>query len=338
MDGLYLSAPKPYTPHVTGAPHFSTTCISAFKQEISADHPNLPASHSEVEHVDSSSLLPNTSPQRQPSESSGAVRSVAGMNLSHEPKADKKVSSLYVACLSNSTGPAASENPTSIAHDKTEGAELGADVTKSPATNIVSSIIDTGKSPPPIPPRPFFDPVPSKDSISDGEIDTFWSQCPLHQEMGRTEPDTQIPAGRVNMTAKEPYYTSKAKQAPRAQRFHGMDGTSVTAQPEVIVVPLIQVKVEREQESTSSTPPPPLVPAGTASPELVTSNLAFPTLDDFIPPHLQKGSNPSSPNFSISNSLPSCSPPPSPVPPVTEDSHRVSELDNSGAILHTVSC
>lgn len=222
MDGLYLSAPKPYTPHVTGAPHFSTTCISAFKQEISADHPNLPASHSEVEHVDSSSLLPNTSPQRQPSESSGAVRSVAGMNLSHEPKADKKVSSLYVACLSNSTGSAASENPTGIAHDKTEGAELGADVTKSPATNIVSSIIDTGKSPPPIPPRPFFDPVPSKDSISDGEIDTFWSQCPLHQEMGRTEPDTQIPAGRVNMTAKEPYYTSKAKQAPRAQRFHGM--------------------------------------------------------------------------------------------------------------------
>ncbi|XP_066456729.1 sorbin and SH3 domain-containing protein 1-like [Eleutherodactylus coqui] len=115
------------------------------------------------------------------------------------------------------------------------------------------------------------------------------------------------------------------------------DGTSVTTQPEVIVVPLIQVKVEREQESTSSTPPPPLVPAGkfSASPELVTSNLAFPTLDDFIPPHLQKGSNHSSPSFSISNNLPSCSPPPSPVPPVTEDSHRVSELDNSGAVLHT---
>ncbi|KAG9485082.1 hypothetical protein GDO78_008277 [Eleutherodactylus coqui] len=155
--------------------------------------------------------------------------------------------------------------------------------------------------------------------------------------MGRTEPDTQHPAGRVNMTAKEPYYTSKSKQTPGAQRFRGMDGTSVTTQPEVIVVPLIQVKVEREQESTSSTPPPPLVPAGkfSASPELVTSNLAFPTLDDFIPPHLQKGSNHSSPSFSISNNLPSCSPPPSPVPPVTEDSHRVSELDNSGAVLHT---
>ncbi|XP_071986707.1 sorbin and SH3 domain-containing protein 1 isoform X29 [Engystomops pustulosus] len=337
LDGLYLSAPKPYTPHVSGAPNYSTTCVSAFDLPISADHSHIPVSHSEVEHVDSSSLLPNTSPPHQPSESSGAVRSVAGMNLSHEPKADKKVSSLYVACLSNSTGPAASENPTSVAHDKTEGAEWGADVTKSPATNIVSSIIDTGKSPPPIPPRPFFDPVPSKDSISDGEIDTFWSQCPLQREMGRTEPDTQHPAARVNMTAKDPYYTSKPKQAPGAQRFRGMDGTSVTAQPEVIVVPLIQVKVEKEQESTSSTPPPPLVPAGklSASPELVTSNLAFPTLDDFIPPHLQKGSNHSSPDFSISNNLPSCSPPPSLVSPVREDSHRVSELDNSGAVLHT---
>ncbi|XP_040292040.1 sorbin and SH3 domain-containing protein 1 isoform X14 [Bufo bufo] len=223
LDGLYLSAPKPYTPHVTGAPHYPATCVSAFNPKISADHPNIPAPHSEVQHVDSSSLLPNTSPQHQPSDSSGTVRSVAGMNLSHEPKADKKVSSLYVACLSNSTGPAASENPTSIAHDRTEGAELGADVTKSPATNIVPSIIDTGKSPPPIPPRPFFDPIPSKDSIRDGEIDTFWSQCPLHREMGRTEPDTQHPAGRVNMTAKEPYYTSKPKQAPGAQRFHGME-------------------------------------------------------------------------------------------------------------------
>ncbi|XP_068114230.1 sorbin and SH3 domain-containing protein 1 isoform X43 [Hyperolius riggenbachi] len=340
LDGLYLSAPKPYTPHANTS-HFTTVCTATANQDISAGHPPIPPlpTHSGVKHANSSSVKSNTSPKHQARESSGAHRSVAGMNLSHEPKADKKVSSLYVACLSNSTGSAASENPTGVAHDKTEGAELGADVTKSPAINIVPSIIDTGKSPPPIPPRPFFDPVPSKDPIRLSEIDTLWSQCPLHQDMGRSEPDTQHPAGRVNMTAKEPYFPSQQKQAPRAPRFRGMDATSVTAQPEVIVVPLIQVKVEREQEATSSTPPPPLVPAGklSASPELVNSNLAFLTLDDFIPPHLQKGSNhtPNSPNYSIANNLPPCSPPPSLVPSVSEDSHRVSKLDSSDAILPT---
>ncbi|XP_063817619.1 sorbin and SH3 domain-containing protein 1 isoform X25 [Pseudophryne corroboree] len=336
LDGLYLSAPKPYTPHAASTSR-TTLCIPTANQELCADHSDVPASL--IHYADGSSLLSHTSPEHQPSQCRSADSRAAGMNFSHEPKADKKVSSLYVACLSNSTGSAASENPTSVAHDKTEVAELGADVTKSPATNIVSSIIDTGKSPPPIPPRPFSDPVPSKDSISYGETDTFWNQCPLHQDMGRTEPDTHHPAGRLHMTAKEPHFTSKAKRSPRAQRSRGMDGTSITAQPEVIVIPLIQVKVEREQEGTSSTPPPPLVPAGklSASPELVTSNLAFPTLDDFIPPHLQKGANhiPGSPNFSIPNNLPPCSPTPSLVPPVTEDSHRVSELDNRGATLHT---
>ncbi|XP_075467099.1 sorbin and SH3 domain-containing protein 1 isoform X42 [Ascaphus truei] len=119
------------------------------------------------------------------------------------------------------------------------------------------------------------------------------------------------------------------------------DATSITAQPEVIIVPLIQIKAEREQEGTPSTPPPPLVPAGklSASPEPATSPLAFPTLDDFIPPHLQRGSNhiPSSSIFSVPNNLPlpSFSPPPSLVPPVTEGLYRVSEPEISGVILHT---
>ncbi|KAE8590912.1 hypothetical protein XENTR_v10018250 [Xenopus tropicalis] len=121
--------------------------------------------------------------------------------------------------------------------------------------------------------------------------------------------------------------------------YFPQDGTSVTAQPEVIIVPLIQVKAEREQEGTSSTPPPPLVPAGklSASPEPDTSQLAFPTLDDFIPPHLQRGSNhnPSSPTISIQNNQPPLSPPPLLHPPVTEDLRRVSEPEISGVISPT---
>ncbi|XP_056386313.1 sorbin and SH3 domain-containing protein 1-like isoform X2 [Hyla sarda] len=177
----------------------------------------------------------------------------------------------------------------------------------------------------------------SQKSRSTLDIELSPSELPTEKE-----PDDRPPSvAESNGDSQSSSLAAKGFRSVRPNlpsEYKQQDGTSVTAQPEVIVVPLIQVKVEREQESTSSTPPPPLVPAGklSASPELVTSNLAFPTLDDFIPPHLQKGSNHSSPNFSVSNSLQSCSPPPpSLVPPVTEDSHRVSELDNSGAILHT---
>ncbi|MEE6488109.1 hypothetical protein FKM82_015133 [Ascaphus truei] len=228
LDCIYLSAPKPYSQHAAPSAnnqHYSSLCISTGIQGVSADRTNTPARsiHGDPVHVGSSSLLSNTSPKHHSSESGGSDSSVAGMNSSHGTKRDKKVSSLYVACLSNSTGSAASENSTSVAHDKTGSAELEADVTKSPATNIVSSIIDTGKSPPPVPPRPFSDPVPSKDSISYGEIDTFWSQCPLHEDMGRTEPDTQHTSGRVNMAAKENYFTSKQKYPVKAKGYRAMD-------------------------------------------------------------------------------------------------------------------
>uniref|UniRef100_A0A803J4U7 Sorbin and SH3 domain-containing 1 n=1 Tax=Xenopus tropicalis TaxID=8364 RepID=A0A803J4U7_XENTR len=228
LDCIYLSSPKPYVPYAascTNAELSHPACTLSGTQAIPGDHTNTPASSipTEVQHTAFSSLLSDTSPKHCPSEAGNVDRSVAGMNSSHETKKDKKVSSLYVACLSNSTGSAASENPTGVAHDKTESAELEADVTKSPATNIVPSIIDTGKSPPPVPPRPFFDPVPSKDSVSYGDIDTFWSPCPLHQDMGRTELETQHPAGHVKMTAKEPYYSSKPQYPFRPQGYRRME-------------------------------------------------------------------------------------------------------------------
>ncbi|XP_044154920.1 sorbin and SH3 domain-containing protein 1 isoform X20 [Bufo gargarizans] len=174
-------------------------------------------------------------------------------------------------------------------------------------------------------------------SRSTMEIELSPSELPTE-----SEPDDRPPSvAESNGDSQSSALAAKGFRSVRPNlpsEYKLQDATSVTAQPEVIVVPLIQVKVERGQESTSSTPPPPLVPAGkfSASPELVTPNLAFPTLDDFIPPHLQKGSNPSSPSFfSLSYNLQSCSPPPSLVPPVAEDSHRVSGLDNSGAVLHT---
>uniref|UniRef100_A0A8C3Y9K0 Sorbin and SH3 domain containing 1 n=1 Tax=Catharus ustulatus TaxID=91951 RepID=A0A8C3Y9K0_CATUS len=126
------------------------------------------------------------------------------------------------------------------------------------------------------------------------------------------------------------------------------DATATTsAQPGVIVVPLLQVNPDRQQEGSSSTPPPPLVPFGQGSvfPEIVSpgSPLTFPTLDDFIPPHLQRGSHhnqaPSTSGTlpSVYPKLPFFSSPPSLVPPVTGALHRGLKPEITGVISHKVS-
>nr|XP_042706046.1 sorbin and SH3 domain-containing protein 1 isoform X30 [Chrysemys picta bellii] len=124
--------------------------------------------------------------------------------------------------------------------------------------------------------------------------------------------------------------------------------STTTAQPEIIVVPLLQVNTDREQEGSSSTPPPPLVPLGQGAtfPETVPtgSPLTFPTLDDFIPPHLQRGPHhhhlPSSPGIlpPVCPKLPSFSPPPPLVPPVPEALHRVLEPEITGVLSRTEPC
>ncbi|NXM23998.1 SRBS1 protein, partial [Oxyruncus cristatus] len=120
---------------------------------------------------------------------------------------------------------------------------------------------------------------------------------------------------------------------------------TTTAQPGVIVVPLLQVNPDRQQEGSSSTPPPPLVPFGQGSvfPEIVSpgSPLTFPTLDDFIPPHLQRGSHhnqaPSTSGTlpSVYPKLPFFSSPPSLVPAVTGAVHRGLKPEITGVISHT---
>uniref|UniRef100_A0A8C3LZQ1 Sorbin and SH3 domain containing 1 n=1 Tax=Chrysolophus pictus TaxID=9089 RepID=A0A8C3LZQ1_CHRPC len=123
------------------------------------------------------------------------------------------------------------------------------------------------------------------------------------------------------------------------------DATATTTQPGVIVVPLVQINPDRQQEGSSSTPPPPLVPFGQGSvfPETVPPGtpLTFPTLDDFIPPHLQRGSHhnqaPSASGTSLSvyPKLPFFSTPPSLVPPVTGALHRGLKPEITGVISRT---
>uniref|UniRef100_A0A4X1URT5 Sorbin and SH3 domain containing 1 n=1 Tax=Sus scrofa TaxID=9823 RepID=A0A4X1URT5_PIG len=119
------------------------------------------------------------------------------------------------------------------------------------------------------------------------------------------------------------------------------DAISSPAQPEVIVVPLYLVNTDRGHEGTDrppasrgpEAPGPATAPAG--------SPLTFPTLDDFIPPHLQRRPQHSQPASApgsfppVSQTPPSLSPPPPLVPPVPEGLRRVSEPDRTGAVSST---
>ncbi|XP_068404358.1 sorbin and SH3 domain-containing protein 1 isoform X14 [Eschrichtius robustus] len=121
------------------------------------------------------------------------------------------------------------------------------------------------------------------------------------------------------------------------------DATSSSpAQPEVIVVPLYLVNTDRGHEGTDrppaslgphSPPVPAAAPAG--------SPLTLPTLDDFIPPHLQRRSHHRQPASTpgslppVSQTPPSFSPPPPLAPPVPEGLRRISEPGLTGAVSST---
>nr|XP_058154696.1 sorbin and SH3 domain-containing protein 1 isoform X36 [Dasypus novemcinctus] len=120
--------------------------------------------------------------------------------------------------------------------------------------------------------------------------------------------------------------------------------SSSSAQPEVIVVPLYLVNTDRGPEGTAR-PSASLGPLGRVPTFPATapagSPLTLPTLDDFIPPHLQRRSHHSQPASAsgsfppISQTPPSFSPPPPLVPPAPEDLHRVLEPDLTGAVSST---
>ncbi|XP_075361167.1 sorbin and SH3 domain-containing protein 1 isoform X14 [Mycteria americana] len=361
MDCVYLNAPKPYTqrasPNASARCYFSSPtpygAVPSRKQGLPAGHSPSSGPKDEVHAgqplLESCSSSDASSRQRNPDRADPSSK--AGMNSSHETKADKKVTKLYVACLSNSTCSAASENSTGTAHDPAASTSLGAELTQAPATDIVSSVTDTGKSlpapppPPPIPPRPYFYIVLSKDAVSYGAGQPSWTQSSPPQAVRDRVLEPQSTAATEDRMRKEPYLTQQ-RQPPYKAMGRSMDATATTtAQPGVIVVPLLQVNPDRQQEGSSSTPPPPLVPFGQGSvfPETVSpgSPLTFPTLDDFIPPHLQRGSHhnqaPSASGTlpSVYPKLPFFSSPPSLVPPVTGALHRGLKPEITGVISHT---
>lgn len=225
MDCVYLNAPKPYaqraSPNASARSYFSSPtpygAVPSGKQGLPAGHFSS-GSRDEVHAgqplLESCSLSNASSIQRS---SDGAdPSSKAGMNSSHETKADKKVTRLYVACLSNNTCSAASENSTGTTHDPAASTSLGAELTQAPATDIVSSV--PGKalpapSPPPIPPRPYFYIVLNKDAVSYGAGQPSWTQSSPPQALRDKVLEPQSTAATEDRMRKEPYLTQQ-RQPP----------------------------------------------------------------------------------------------------------------------------
>ncbi|XP_045425064.1 sorbin and SH3 domain-containing protein 1 isoform X12 [Lemur catta] len=186
--------------------------------------------------------------------------------------------------------------------------------------------------------------IPSSTPVSPQETPQHTSKPGLEPEQSPTDEWRLSSHADANGNAQPSSLAAKGYRSvhPNLPSDKPQGATSSSpAQPEVIVVPLYLVNTDRGQEGTARTPaslgPPDRVPTVPATAP-AASPLTFPTLDDFIPPHLQRRPQPASASGSlppVSQTPPSFSPPPPLVPPVPEDLRRVSEPEPTGAVSST---
>ncbi|XP_027715617.1 sorbin and SH3 domain-containing protein 1 isoform X1 [Vombatus ursinus] len=343
-DCVYLSSPKPYMPQSASFQQRPSFPPAVSPSQVASTAPRVTVYASQAFLPRSSTCPDASSPYQSPWEASRAEDSPnVSFNPCHEAGRDKKrVSSLYVACLSNNTVPPASENSPRLACDQTQSNPLEDQVIGAPALGTVSSLPSAEPlrlAPLPNPSQLSFNAISGSDAVSQGESPLLGTESPLPEAVRPPVLSAQIPSGQGTLKRKERCF-------PR-RWYPAKDATSSnTAQPGIIVVPLYLVNTDRGQEGRSRTPPPPLVALDQVATFPATASagapLTFPTLDDFIPPHLQRRSHhhqPASPSGSgppVSQTAPSlCSPPPPLVPPVPEAPHRVSKPDLPGAVSST---
>ncbi|XP_057387018.1 sorbin and SH3 domain-containing protein 1 isoform X43 [Balaenoptera acutorostrata] len=334
-DSLYLSSPKPYVPPGTSS-----------QQSPSRPRPvSVPlAARSAPTGVlcPGPSLLGSTLPSAwsHPQQCCAAARTVYRENVSsnprHEAVGNKKVSSLYVPCLSHNIRPVASEHLSGVARDPDKGTPLEAAGTRAPAPSTASCTAGTGKppfAPPPDPPKLFSD--IRKGALSPGESPSPGTWPSSADAVRPPVLGPQVTSDPENRKRKQPYLLQPCYPAKDAT-------SSSPAQPEVIVVPLYLVNTDRGHEGTDR-PPASLGPHGPPVPAAAPagSPLTLPTLDDFIPPHLQRRSHHRQPASTpgslppVSQTPPSFSPPPPLAPPVPEGLRRISEPGLTGAVSST---
>ncbi|XP_058044957.1 sorbin and SH3 domain-containing protein 1 isoform X18 [Ahaetulla prasina] len=143
-------------------------------------------------------------------------------------------------------------------------------------------------------------------------------------------------------------YWSVRPNLSESKPYAATSSPTTSVQTEIITGPFQQIQPGREEASPSTSPAPQrhfdqgLEISNNVSPGFL---LALPTLDDFIPPHLQKTSNHQHPLFSPQSAphthaeLPSLSsPPPLLIPPATETSSSILEAERTGMVFQTDTC
>ncbi|KAM5244056.1 sorbin and SH3 domain-containing protein 1 isoform 23-T23 [Hipposideros larvatus] len=198
-DSLYLSSPKPYIPPSTPS-----------QQNPSRSQPvsvSLAARSAPKGAVCPGPSLPGStffSASSQPQHHCRATRTVYSGNVSsnprHEAVGKKKVSSLYVPCLSNNICPVALESLSRVARDPAKG-------TQAPAPSIVSRTAGTGTPPsappPPHTPKLFFD--PRKDAVSRGESPSLGTRSSFPDAVRPPVLGPQVTSDPENRKRKESY-------------------------------------------------------------------------------------------------------------------------------------
>ncbi|XP_044791391.2 sorbin and SH3 domain-containing protein 1 isoform X18 [Bubalus bubalis] len=213
-DSLYLSSPKPYLPPGTLSqqspslprPISLPLAAGSAPRGVPCPGPPLPGS-----------TFPGA--WSQPQQHCAAARTVDRENVSsnprHEAVGNKKVSSLYVPCLSRNVCPVALENLSGVARDPAKGTEAAG--TRAPAPTIVSRIAGTGTPPsaaPPNPPKLSFD--IRKDAVGCGQS-PFLGPWPSFPDAVRAPGlGPQVTSDPENRKKKEPYllqpcYPAKAR-------------------------------------------------------------------------------------------------------------------------------
>ncbi|XP_041123481.1 sorbin and SH3 domain-containing protein 1 isoform X6 [Polyodon spathula] len=315
MDCLYMSYPKPYTPTAPSS-GINVQCLSQY----SGVSPGSSAGCTLAPVFGSVPKGTVHDGQEQSRPASGSV--------SQQASPEKKISSLYVACLSNNTCV-----PVSVSVPQEERGVF-TEATMHPAppgTGDSPPTGDTQSPPPPIPPRPFLNKGPGS-YCHEGNSIRIWQPSPSDQS-GATIIDYQ---NTKSARQTGPYWLDQRRRSAQTEGY-GMDDTAGPAQPDIIVVPLTEVAVfSSATEGGSCTPPPPLLPTRL---DPASASLTLPTLDDFIPPHLQRTPTHHTPTTSSGSASPINLPPqpalsPAPGPLLVEAPLSFPE---TSATLHGVS-